>query len=281
MRERVKQAMWEAQLRTQQSKPQVTKLTTVVSNTATNENNPLTIILKVKKEVKIPKFNGTEGGVEPFVASLQSRLRELRQSGEEDPDAELLSKLSAGMVTQEAQLWYNNIMEGGYIQSIEDFCQELRMTFVEQTSILDRDEVLARVVQAPLETISIYATNLATKARALGFDREDSIISKCFIKGLRNAKLKNLIIKDYQNKGGKVSFQYLRDQANRLAASTSTFPSTTNTTYPKPQAAPVMDQQTMDSVMRELAAVKRLLEEKESNSASTQRNPKRDREESK
>ena len=55
-----------------------------------------------------------------------------------------------------------------------------------------RDTELAKVVQNPGETTTLYSIRLMTKARELGFERDDKSICTYYIRGLINPMLSRL-----------------------------------------------------------------------------------------
>ena len=83
-------------------------LTTVVSNTAQDRHNePHTIIIKVQKEEKVPKFDGQPDSVEPYCAALTTALAMMKGKRLQGPRRR---------TPQQTQHWDGNQCEQDVVQ---------------------------------------------------------------------------------------------------------------------------------------------------------------------
>ena len=190
-------------------------LTTVVSNTAQDRHNePHTIIIKVQKEEKVPKFDGQPDSVEPYCAALTTALAMMKGKGYKDPEGELLNKLSTGMETNVSKMWFSTLLEQGMPKTLSVYCDKVRASFVQQTSYLNKDLELGKLKQGSEETISLYALRLQTKAKELGIDSESDTAKLSFLRGLENQKVKQATGKVLAGRLGMMKLEELVKAAN-------------------------------------------------------------------
>ena len=231
-------------------------LTTVVSNTAQDRHNePHTIIIKVQKEEKVPKFDGQPDSVEPYCAALTTALAMMKGKGYKDPEGELLNKLSTGMETNVSKMWFSTLLEQGMPKTLSVYCDKVRASFVQQTSYLNKDLELGKLKQGSEETISLYALRLQTKAKKLGIDSESDTAKLSFLRGLENQKVKQATGKVLAGRLGMMKLEELVKAANTNYSLQAMDYSMGNTKQPPPakqqqQLAPAVDPKLLEALER-------------------------------
>ena len=172
------------------------------------------IIYKMDKSVKLPKFK--EDQVEAYCASLNTKILELMDAGETDPDRRIMGKISEsleGNVT--AQVWYNRMREQGSISSVAELCTELRKTYGGTTNIMGAEEKLREVKQAEKENISKYALRMKVHAKESKMTLHLIEVKKAFIKGMRSDRVKEKAYKAMNESLGEISWEELVETAKR------------------------------------------------------------------
>ena len=201
------------------------------------------ITVQLIKPEKMPSFTGARSEITAFGASLRSMRQELKERGAAEPDATLLTRMSAAMTTPATQIWYNSIISRQHPpppKTIEDLLKELKESWGERIGLLEKEGELDKVIQQPHQSVSEYAQCKIAKAIEVGVGREDLGLHRSFINHLASDRIKRDVHRKFEKttrKGGVLSWEELVEKAKEeesyykgpmeyLEATRSTTPST-------------------------------------------------------